>query len=133
MNSLARASLCLPQKTSILPFRFESFKNSCLAFSITAVGVDPQTQDAWTAISDTLVHLDSSGNIIDIYYLVISDQATLKPTSILVEPDRILIASDAWGIYEFPRPDKPSGPVAPRNSVVPQHVAPAPTPASSSR
>lgn len=75
---------------------------------ITAVGVDPQTQDVWTAVGDTLVHLDSSGNRLDMYYLAISDGASLKPASILVEADRILIASDPWGVYEFPRPDKPS-------------------------
>ena len=93
---------------------------------ITAVGVDPQTQDVWTAISDTLVHLDSSGNRLGMYYLTISGGATLKPTSILVEPDRILIASDPWGIYEFPRPDRPSQSSAPQNTILPQQISPAP-------
>jgi len=92
---------------------------------ITAVGVDPETHDAWAAISDTLVHLDSYGNRLDMYYLLISDSdlASIKPTSILVEPNRILIASDAWGIFEFPRPDKPESPQNPpaaKNSATPQ-------------
>jgi hypothetical protein len=94
--------------------------------AFTAVGVDPETQEAWAAISDTLVHFDTSGNAVDIYYLAITDQAPLKPTSILVERDRILIASDSWGIYEFPRPDKPSEPVVPQNTIVPQQLSPAP-------
>jgi hypothetical protein len=94
--------------------------------AITAVGVEPETQEAWAAISDTLVHFDSSGNSVDVYYLEISDQASFKPTSILVERDRILIASDSWGVYEFPRPDKPSEPVVPQNTIVPQQLSPAP-------
>jgi len=72
------------------------------------------------------VHLDSSGNRLDMYYLTISGGATLKPTSILVEPDRILIASDPWGIYEFPRPDRPSQSSAPQNTILPQQISPAP-------
>jgi len=104
---------------------------------ITAVGVDPETHDAWAAISDTLLHFDSYGNCLDIYYLAISGGASLKPTSILVEPNRILIASNPWGIYEFPRPDKPSqspppqNTLTPQNTIVPQQLPPAtPTPAA---
>ena len=96
---------------------------------ITAVGIDPETHEAWTAIGDTLVRFDTSGNRLDIYYLAITDGTSLKPTAILVEPDRILIASDPWGIYEFPRPDKPSPSSAPQNapqnSIVPQQLPPA--------
>ena len=73
---------------------------------ITAVTVDPQTQEAWTAIGDMLVHLDSNGNRLDTYYMTIRGETTIKASAILVESDRILIASDSWGIYEFPRPDK---------------------------
>ncbi|MGD1212252.1 MAG: hypothetical protein ABR973_12960 [Candidatus Acidiferrales bacterium] len=98
---------------------------------ITAVGVDPETKDVWTAVGDTLVHLDSSGNRLDMYYLAITDGASLKPASILVEPDRILIASDPWGVYEFPRPDKPSQSPAPQNTIVPQQLPPAPPPPAS--
>ncbi len=30
----------------------------------------------------------------------------LEAAAILIEPDRLLLASDPLGIYEFPRPDK---------------------------
>jgi hypothetical protein len=89
---------------------------------ITAVGVDPETQDVWTAVSDMLVHLDKNGLRLDSYYAVISEGTSLKITSILVEPDRILIASDPWGIYEFPRPDRPSPSPATQNGIVPQQL-----------
>jgi hypothetical protein len=97
---------------------------------ITAFGVDPETHEAWTAIGDTLVRFDNSGNRVDVYYPVITDGTSLKPAAILIEPDRILIASDPWGIYEFPRPDKPSpssapkNTPAPQNSIVPQQLSP---------
>jgi hypothetical protein len=94
---------------------------------ITAVGVDPATQEVWTAVSDMLVHFDKTGTRMDSYYPVISEGTSLKITSILVEPDRILIATDPWGIYEFPRPDRPSQSPAPQNSIIAQPL-PAPTP-----
>jgi hypothetical protein len=99
---------------------------------ITAVGVDPQTQEAWVAIGDMLVHLDGNGNPVDTYYVTISGEATMKASAILVEPNRILIASDSWGIYAFPRPDKTSlaptpaqsSAPAPRSTVVAQPLTP---------
>jgi hypothetical protein len=103
--------------------------------SISAVGVDPVSHEVWAAIGDTLVHFDSGGAREDMYYLVLTDDTSLKPSSILVEPDRLLVAADPWGIYEFPRPDKPSAapaansaPVAApaSDAMVPEQVAPAP-------
>lgn len=94
---------------------------------ITAVGVDPETQDAWAAIADTLVHFDSNGNRLDIFYIATPSGASLKPTSILVEPDRILIADDPLGIFEFPRPDKVApAPPASKADIVPQQIPSAP-------
>ena len=87
---------------------------------ITAVGVEPETQEVWAAISDVLVHLDKFGNRIDTYYPVVTEGTSLKITSILVEPDRILVATDPWGIYEFARPDRRPQPPAPQNSIVAQ-------------
>jgi len=96
---------------------------------ITAVGVDPQTEEAWAAIGDMLAHLDRNGNLVDTYYVTITGDTRIKPTAILVEPDRILIASDPWGIYEFSRPDKPSGvPPAPQRTLIPQPAPGTPTP-----
>ncbi|HXW61733.1 MAG TPA: hypothetical protein VEJ45_03980 [Candidatus Acidoferrales bacterium] len=92
---------------------------------ITALGIDPQTQEAWVAIGDMLAHLDSSGYLLDTYYVTIAGDTSVKPTAVLVEPDRILIASDPWGIYEFPRPDKPLP--TPSGSLIPKQVAPSPS------
>jgi hypothetical protein len=103
---------------------------------LTAVGVDPHTLDAWAAVGDTLVRIDNLGNRLDVYYLSLPNGATIRPTSILVEPDRFLIAADPWGIYEFPRPDKPSansakpaGANAP-STLVPQQIPPSSAPKS---
>lgn len=93
---------------------------------ITAVGVDPETQEAWAAISDTLVHFDSNGNRLDIFYLTAPSGASIRPTSILVEPNRILIAADPWGIFEFPRPDKPSPAAPAHGTILPQQLPPTP-------
>ncbi|HTU33074.1 MAG TPA: hypothetical protein VMF66_04665 [Candidatus Acidoferrum sp.] len=74
---------------------------------ITAVAVDPQTHDMWAAIADTLVEFNSDGSPIGLYYLTLAGGQSLTATALLVEPDRLLIAADPWGIFEFPRPDKP--------------------------
>jgi len=93
---------------------------------ITAVGIDMATKEAWVAVGDMLARLDSNGNLLDTYYVTVSGDTAIRPTALLVEPDRILIASDPWGIYEFARPDKASTPLpATEGTVVPQQVAPA--------
>jgi len=79
---------------------------------ITAVGVDPATHEIWAGIGDTLVHFSKTGDPLEIYNLTMKGGAPLKPTAILVEPERFLIAADPWGIFEFARPDGPS-PAAP--------------------
>jgi hypothetical protein len=95
---------------------------------ISAIGIDPASHEVWAAIGDTLVHFDSSGARLDMYYLVLTDEAALKPTSILVEPNRLLIAADPFGVYEFPRPDRPSSVASPtEHSLVPQQLPSAPS------
>jgi hypothetical protein len=88
---------------------------------ITAMAVDPETQDIWAGIGDTLVHFNRDGNPVGIYYLTLAGGASLKPTALLVEPDRLLIASDPWGIYEFARPDK-LAPQPNKSTIAPQVV-----------
>jgi hypothetical protein len=101
---------------------------------VTALGIDPENEELWASISDTLAHFDRNGNLLQIFYLVLTDGQSLKPTSIVVEPNRLLIAADPWGVYEFPRPDKrpaaaPSPAAAtPQNSLVPELISPAPQP-----
>jgi hypothetical protein len=89
---------------------------------ITAMAVDPETQEIWAGIGDTLVHFSPDGNPAGIYYLMMAGATPLKPTALLVERDRILIASDPWGVFAFARPDKPASTPQPQLKVVPQVV-----------
>jgi hypothetical protein len=75
---------------------------------IKAIGVDPVTEEVWAAIGDTLVHFTKDGTPFDSYYIATADGAQLEPNVILVEPNRILLAEDPLGIFEFARPDKAS-------------------------
>ncbi len=91
---------------------------------ITAMAADPQTQEIWAGIGDTLVHFSKDGGPIGIYYLALKGGTPLKPTALLVEPDRILVAADPWGVFEFARPDKPAPAGPPQLNVVPQVTSP---------
>jgi hypothetical protein len=73
---------------------------------ITAVGVDPQTQDVWLAIGTLLMHFDKDGQRLATFRTYMPGGARIEASTILVEPDRLLIGADPQGIYEFPRPDK---------------------------
>ncbi len=73
---------------------------------INAIGVDPATQEIWTAIGNALLHFSSDGNRLQTYRTVTKDGARVEPKAILVEPDRLLLAADPIGIFEFVRPDK---------------------------
>jgi len=89
---------------------------------ITAMAADPETHEIWAGIGDTLVHFSKDGEPMGIYYLALNGSKPLKPVALLVEPNRLLIAADPWGIYEFARPDKPLASPAPHLDVVPQIV-----------
>jgi hypothetical protein len=89
---------------------------------ITAMAMDPESHEIWAGIGDTLVHFSKEGEPLGIYYLALSGTKPLKPAAVLVESDRLLIAADPWGLFEFARPDKPQ--TAPRQQfdVTPQPV-----------
>jgi hypothetical protein len=73
---------------------------------ITAIGVDPQTQDIWLAIGTLLMHFDKDGTRLASFRTYMPDGARIEASTILVEPDRLLIGADPFGVYEFPRPAK---------------------------
>jgi hypothetical protein len=73
--------------------------------AITAVGVDPLSQDIWEGLGKVLVHFDASGDYMGTYFITTPDGAPLRATAIIVEPDQLIIASETQGIYEFARPD----------------------------
>ena len=74
--------------------------------SVTALGVDPQTQDLWVALGTQLLHFDKDGSRRGTYRTYAPDSQRVEASSILVEPARLIISSDALGAFSFPRPDK---------------------------
>ena len=76
--------------------------------AIRALGADPITQELWIAIGDELVHFDKDGNRRAAYRTSTKDGVRIEPRAILVEHDRILIASDPQGIFDFALPERQS-------------------------
>ena len=73
---------------------------------ISAVGVDPQTQELWIAIGTLLMRFDKDGQRLSSFRTYLPNGARLEPSQILVERDRLLIGADPQGIYEFPKTEK---------------------------
>jgi hypothetical protein len=73
---------------------------------ISAVGVDPETQELWIAIGTLLMHFDKDGQRLSSFRTYLPGGARLEASQILVETNRLLIGSDPQGIYEFPKPKK---------------------------
>ncbi len=71
---------------------------------IRAVGVDPTSQEVWSAIGTELACFDQEGNLVATYRAVTRDGASITPSAILIEQDRILLAANPQGIYEFALP-----------------------------
>jgi len=74
--------------------------------SVTAVGVDPATQELWVAMGTQLLHFDKEGMRRGAYRTYTPDSFRVEASAILVEPARLLISSDVVGAFAFPRPDK---------------------------
>ena len=70
---------------------------------ITALGVDPVSQDMWAGIGRTLAHFDKNGDYLGDYFIATPEGALVRASAIIVEPDRLIVATDARGIYEFAR------------------------------
>ena len=74
---------------------------------IDAFGVDPESQQIWMALGDQLVRFDRDGNRRATYRTYTKEGGRVVPVTILVEPDRLILATNAAGIYAFGRPDHP--------------------------
>ncbi len=70
---------------------------------ISAIGVDPASQEIWLAFGDLLLHFDREGRTIEGDHTYTVPRTTLAPSFILVEPERLLLGRDPTGIYEFSR------------------------------
>ena len=73
---------------------------------ISAMGVDARTQEVWLAIGTLLMHFDKEGQRLASFRTYLPRGVRLEPSTILVEPDRLLIGADPQGTYEFPKPEK---------------------------
>ena len=73
---------------------------------VTAIAVDPATEEIWVALGGLLLHFDRDGNRRGTYRTFRPEGARLEAVAILVEPQRLLLAADPLGVYEFARPDK---------------------------
>jgi hypothetical protein len=70
---------------------------------IATTGVDPSTHELWVAMDNALIRFNQGGKAVEVYYLNLKGGVPLKPSAVLVEPDRFLVAADPWGIFEFAR------------------------------
>jgi len=80
--------------------------------TVTAVAADPATQDVFVAMGAQLLHIDREGIYRNSWRLFTSDGIRVEVSAILVEPDRLIIASDTRGVFAFPRVDKPRRPAS---------------------
>ncbi|MDP9147459.1 MAG: hypothetical protein M3N22_07345 [Acidobacteriota bacterium] len=73
---------------------------------LTVFAVDPVNGDVWMCLHNTLLHFDKDGNRLSEYQIYTPGGARLEATTLLVEPDRLLIGSDPLGVFDFERPDR---------------------------
>lgn len=73
---------------------------------ISAVGVDPKTEELWVAVGTLIMRFDKDGNRLASFRTYLPYGARMEPSQIVVEPTRLLIGADPQGIYEFPKPEK---------------------------
>src|SRR5579872_992094 len=71
---------------------------------ISALGVDPETQELWLALGNLLMHFDSADTNTASNRAYTTVGARMVPNFILVEKDHLLLGNDPLGIFEFPRP-----------------------------
>ena len=72
---------------------------------IRALAVDPETEEIWAAIGNELLHFDKDGNRRAAYLTSTKQGARIEAAALLVEHDRILIADDPSGIFDFALPE----------------------------
>jgi hypothetical protein len=88
--------------------RSEDTENSIASLHriISAVGVDPQSQELWIAVGTLLMRFDKDGQRLSSFRTYLPHGARMEPSQIVVERDRMLIGADPQGIYEFAKPEK---------------------------
>jgi len=84
--------------------------NVTLRKIITAIGVDPESQNVWIAMENLILVFNKDATEHREFRAYTPESARLVVNSILVEPDRVILGSETLGAYEFARPDKPMTP-----------------------
>ena len=79
----------------------------------------PLSQDIWAAVGRVLVHFDKNGSYLGEYFIATPEGAPLRVSAMIVEPDRLIVASDSRGIYEFTRFDRNASRSSVRGTIVP--------------
>jgi hypothetical protein len=74
--------------------------------AIQALATDPESDEVWVAVFDELVHIDQDGNRRAAYRTSSPEGARIEPRALLIEHDRILIADDELGIFDFALPER---------------------------
>jgi ABC-type lipoprotein export system ATPase subunit len=69
------------------------------------LAIDPETEETWAAIGHELLHFDKDGNRRAAYLLSTKQGTRIEAAALLVEHDRILIADDPNGIFDFALPE----------------------------
>jgi hypothetical protein len=87
--------------------RLERGGRVTLKATVDALGVDPEDGSVWLGIGGRLMRFAADGLRARVWRTYTPEGARVEPALIRIEPERILIAAGAAGIFEFPRPDKP--------------------------
>ena len=81
---------------------------------VNALAVDSKSQEIWIAIGNELRRFDKNGVAIGSYRTLSPTGAPLSAKAILVEPDRLLLGTESWGIFDFAVPAKALANSSPR-------------------
>lgn len=73
---------------------------------VGAIAVDADTQEFWLGVGGLLMHFAADGTRVGLYRLFTAQGARIESSAILVESDRLLVASDTLGVFEFARPER---------------------------
>jgi hypothetical protein len=74
--------------------------------AIQALATDPESDEVWVGIFDELVHIDKDGNRRATYRTSTQEGTRIEPSALLIEHNRILVADDELGIFDFPLPER---------------------------
>lgn len=70
---------------------------------VSALGIDPDTQEVWLALGNLVLHFNNADQERGSNRAYTKDGARMVPNFILVEKNRLLLGNDSLGIHEFSR------------------------------